>query len=154
MMGDTTFGWELRRLGNGILFEPGAVVDHDHLGIVGALFAERYRRGKRFGALRARWEGWTATQCVAQAAASAVPLRLSTNLFHVWSAARRAGEVGPFFRGLPLLVAGFAASLSGEAAGCLAALSDLRARREPEAPVEASPGSPAELPAPAAPRSA
>ena len=152
MMGDTTFGWELRRLGIGVVFEPEAAVAHDHLGIAGALLAERYRRGKRFGVLRARWEGWTATRCVLQAVASAVPIRLLTNLVHVAAAARQAGEVSAFVRGLPLLVVGFGASLWGEAVGCLAALRGPRAPRESAPQVQASPVAAGELPAPAARR--
>src|SRR5205085_3743800 len=99
--GDATFGWQLRRLGHGVVFEPRAVVEHDHLGVVWPLVAERASRGARFGALRARWEGWSAARALAYAAASLLPLRLTSNLAHVFNDARRGGELGTFCRALP-----------------------------------------------------
>ncbi len=143
MMGDATFGWQLRRLGRGVVFEPRAVVEHDHLGIVWHLVAERFARGARFGLLRARWEGWSAARALLYAASSVLPIRLVSNLAHVLRHAGRSGELETFLRSLPLLALGFAASLAGEASGYRRAAFD-----HGRPPRRTTAAAPAEVPVP------
>ncbi len=115
LMGDTTLSWQLRRDGEVLWFEPAAVVDHHHLDRLGDFVGERFRRGRRFGQLRMEWLGGRLGPRLVYLAASALPLRLASNLAHAARHAWRAGELPVYAATFPVVALGFAASLAGEA---------------------------------------
>ena len=122
LLGDTSLSWTLRRGGETIWFEPGAVTEHHHLQTFRSFVAERYRRGKLFARLRLGWLGAGRPGAAVYLVASALPVRLATNLAHTARHAARAGMLGALAACLPVVVAGHGAALAGEAvayAGCL-----------------------------------
>jgi len=113
-LGDVTLSWSLRRAGARLEFEPDAVVEHDHRDTLGHFLAERYRRGRLYGALRLGWlrrarPSWSLLL------ATLSGLRLATNLAHTARHAARAGQLGVFTATLPIVALGHAAALAGEA---------------------------------------
>jgi GT2 family glycosyltransferase len=114
MMGDTILSWSLRRAGQTLWFEPCAVAEHHHLQTWRSFVAERYRRGKLFGCLRLDWLNGGRATALGYLLASALPVRLATNLAHTAHHAARAGLLGGFAACLPIIVLGHAASLGGE----------------------------------------
>lgn len=131
LQGDTTFSWRLRRGGASLIFEPAAVVEHHHLDTWRSFLGERFRRGRGFAALRIAWLGGKRRTCLAYLLASALPIRLLSNLFHVARHARRDAAVVDLVCGLPVVVAGLGASLAGESAGYARCLLR-RSAREPD----------------------
>ncbi len=115
LMGDTTFSWDLRRRGHELRFAPDAVVAHHHLDSFGAFLRERRRRGQLYGALRSDWQGGGRLRALGFFLATALPLRLLTNLAHTARHALEAGWAGDALRTAPLVLAGHGAALLGEA---------------------------------------
>ena len=114
--GDTTLSWELSRRGHTLFFEPAAVVDHHHLTGFGAFLAERFRRGREFARLRMAWTEGGRWAHLVFLLASALPVRLASNLLLAAGHSRRSGSLRRYGTALPVAAAGFAASLVGEAA--------------------------------------
>ncbi|HYL06524.1 MAG TPA: glycosyltransferase [Thermoanaerobaculia bacterium] len=115
LLGDTALSWTLRRGGETIWFEPRAVAAHHHLATWPSFLAERYRRGKLFALLRLDWLRAGRPLALGYLLASALPLRLATNLAHTVRHAARAGMLGALALRLPVVAAGHGASLAGEA---------------------------------------
>jgi GT2 family glycosyltransferase len=114
--GDTTLSWELSRRGHTLWLEPRAVVDHHHLTGFRAFLAERFRRGREFAGLRMAWTEGGRWAHLAFLLASALPVRLASNLVLALDHSRRSGSLHRYGPALPVAAAGFAASLAGEAA--------------------------------------
>lgn len=112
--GDTNLSWELARRGRVLWLEPSAVVEHHHLSDLRSFLRERYERGREFGALRMAWRGGDRRGHLAFLAASALPIRFLRNLALAGGHACRSGCAGDFLRTLPVVAAGFAATLAGE----------------------------------------
>ncbi len=129
LLGDTSLSWTLRRGGETIWFEPRAVTEHHHLQTFRSFLGERYRRGKLFARLRLLWLGAGRSGAAAYLVVSALPVRLLSNLAHTARHAMRAGMLGSFAACLPVVAAGHAASLAGEAVAYAGRL--LRGTREP-----------------------
>jgi len=117
LLGDIILSWTLRRGGETIWFEPRAVAAHHHLAAWRSFVAERYRRGKLFAGLRLCWLRAGRPTALGYLLASALPLRLATNLAHTARHAARAGMLGVLVSRLPVVAAGHCASLAGEAVG-------------------------------------
>jgi GT2 family glycosyltransferase len=116
LLGDIVLSWTLRRDGETIWFAPRAVASHHHLDTWRSFVAERYRRGKIFARLRLDWLRAGRPTALGYLLASALPLRLATNLAHAARHAARAHSLGSFALQLPVVAAGHGASLAGEAA--------------------------------------
>jgi GT2 family glycosyltransferase len=115
LMGDTILSWTLRRDGETIWFEPRAVAEHHHLHTWRSFVAERYERGKLFARLRLDWLRAGRPTALGYLLASALPVRLATNLAHTARHAIRAGMLGAFAVRLPVVAVGHGAALTGEA---------------------------------------
>lgn len=126
--GDTTLSWELIRRGHALWLEPRAVVDHHHLAGFLEFVGERFRRGQEFARLRMAWTGGGPWAHLGFLLASALPLRLARNLLLAAGHSYRSGWTGRYLKALPVVVAGFAASLAGEAASYARGLGATRAR--------------------------
>lgn len=116
-LGDVTLSRSLRRRGRRLWFEPRAVVEHHHLQDLGRFFQERFTRGRMYGELRLGWsaEGGRGA-ALAWLAATVLPLRFARILGLVALHSARADQAGRYLAALPLVAAGHAASLAGEAA--------------------------------------
>jgi len=114
LMGDTTFSWALRRSGHPLGFAADAVVEHHHLDSFGGFLRERFRRGRLFGELRSTWDGGDRLRAFGFLLASALPLRLLTNLAHTARHALEGGCTATFLLTAPVVIAGHAMSLAGE----------------------------------------
>ncbi len=135
-LGDALFSWEARRRGHTVWLVPGAVAEHHHVeGFLGFL-RERLTRGVLFGSLRMEWERFGRARALALILGSILPLRLASNLAHCARHSLRGHRFGDFLITLPVVTAGFQASLLGEAWGCARSLAR-RARREVTGPREA-----------------
>jgi len=115
MLGDTLFSWKLVREEVPITFEPRAVVEHDHRSGPGNLLRERFQRGREFGELRSRWEGWSAGRIVLQLGLTLLPFRLTKHLLRTAANAFRARAGLALMTAFPVVVAGATAWLAGEA---------------------------------------
>jgi GT2 family glycosyltransferase len=129
LLGDVTLSRRLRELGHELRFEPRAVVEHHHTQSVGAFLAERYERGRLFGQLRAAWLGERRWAIAFYLAVTLLPIRLARILTLVARDARRAAQAGRYLTTLPLVAAGHAASLAGEAAAYVRRLAAFRSER-------------------------
>lgn len=115
LMGDITFSWALRREGHALRFAGDAVVEHHHLDELTSFMGERFRRGRRFAALRSQWEGGGRWRALGFLLASVLPLRLASNLAHTGRHALQAGCLATALLTAPVVVSGHGASLLGEA---------------------------------------
>lgn len=115
MQGDALLSWRLLALGHTLWFEPGAVVDHHHLTGLGDYLVERHRRGREFAALRAGDRGFGRGRNLAYLAVSLLPVRLARVTALVAGHAVGAGELRRLLMTLPVVWAGHAAWLLGEA---------------------------------------
>ncbi|HMB54495.1 MAG TPA: glycosyltransferase [Thermoanaerobaculia bacterium] len=120
--GDATLSWTLTGDRRGLPFAADAVVDHHHLSTFGEFVSERYRRGVEFGRLRLSWRGAGRARALGLLVVTALPLRLASNLLHVARHAADAGQLGSLAATSPVVFAGVAASLAGEAVGYARAL--------------------------------
>jgi GT2 family glycosyltransferase len=121
-IGDVELSRALRDLGFPLRFEPAAIGAHHHLYTVREFCAERFQRGRWYGELRSTWYRTSRWRIAMLAAATIFPLRLASNVAHVAAHALRARSFGKFVRALPIVAAGYAATLAGEARAFVAAL--------------------------------
>ncbi len=119
---DYLFTRALVAQGHGLWFEPAAHVSHDHPLTWRAYLADRYRRGRDFGGMRADAEGWPRSRLRLWLLISIVPVRLARLLARTAYDARRGNGLAAFALALPVAGLGFAAWLTGESAGFLQAL--------------------------------
>jgi GT2 family glycosyltransferase len=114
-VGDVALSRRLRELDVPLWFEPSAIGTHHHLSSVRDFLHERFTRGRLYGELRRTWYGPLRRTLLT--IATILPVRLARNVMLVGAQASRAGRLGAFVRALPLVVAGYAATLAGEARG-------------------------------------
>ncbi|HYK01948.1 MAG TPA: glycosyltransferase [Thermoanaerobaculia bacterium] len=112
-LGDVELSRALRARGLNLWFEPAAVGAHHHLYSVREFCRERFQRGRWYGELRSSW--YSPARIALLAAATILPVRLASNVMHVAMHAWRAGMFLRFVLALPIVVAGYAATLAGEA---------------------------------------
>lgn len=115
LLGDVSLSWRLRDLGRELRFEPAAVVEHHHVQTLRDFLRERYRRGAMFGRLRSTRLGAGHGTALFYLGASLLPVRLPRILALVAGHAWRGGQTGIYLTTFPLVLAGHAASLAGEA---------------------------------------
>lgn len=115
MIGDTLLSWDLIRRGSTLRFAPDAIVHHDHRSTFRELLRERFVRGADFGRLRAELENWDVFRTTAMFLATIFALRLIKLVWRAFGACARSHCVFDFFRTLPVITAGHAAWLAGEA---------------------------------------
>jgi glycosyltransferase involved in cell wall biosynthesis len=121
-VGDVELSRILRDRGLPLRFEPVAVGSHHHLYSVREFCAERFQRGRWYGELRSSWYARSRWRLAFLALATILPLRLASNLARVAAHALRAGSFWRFVRALPIVAAGYSATLAGEARAFVAAL--------------------------------
>jgi GT2 family glycosyltransferase len=127
-LGDVTLSWNLLERGETLWLEPRAVVEHHHVTGFADFLRERRSRGamySRLAARRGRLPGGPGATNLGRWLATALGPRLLSNLMHSWRHARAAGLTGDWFATLPVQVAGWAATLRGEAQGLELQLSGL-----------------------------
>jgi GT2 family glycosyltransferase len=115
-LGDVTLSRSLRNRGHRLGLEPRAVVEHHHLHTLGSFVEERFTRGRMYGHLRLDGLGGGRGTALAWLAVTVLPVRLARILALVGRHASRSGQTGRYLVTLPLVAAGHAASLAGEAA--------------------------------------
>jgi GT2 family glycosyltransferase len=115
MIGDTLLSWELIRRGHKLRFAPDAIVYHDHRSTFRELLRERFVRGADFARLRAERENWSVFRTCVILCATIFPLRLVKLVARVFSACLRSHCLLDFIKTLPVITAGHAAWLAGEA---------------------------------------
>ncbi len=130
MIGDTLMSWELIRHGHTLRFAPDAIVYHDHRSTFAELLHERFVRGADFARLRAEIENWSRLRTTAILFATVLPVRLIKLVARVFGACLRSHCLFDFFRTLPIITAGHAAWLAGEATQYWRRLLFLRASSE------------------------
>ncbi len=118
-LGDVTLSRSLLRRGHRLGLEPRAVVEHHHLQTLGTFVEERFTRGRMYGRLRLDGLGGGRGAALAWLAVTVLPVRLARILALVGLHAFRAGQTGRYLAAFPLVAAGHAASLAGEAAAYL-----------------------------------
>jgi GT2 family glycosyltransferase len=112
LLGDVILSRSLRERGHGLRLAPDAVVEHHHLHTVRSFLRERFTRGTMYGEMRSSWhEG----RGPALFHLLILPIRLPRILALVAGHAWRTGHAGRYFSTFPLVLAGHAASLAGEA---------------------------------------
>lgn len=116
MLGDTLMSWAFAKEGIPIWFDPNAVVEHHHTGTWVSLLRERHSRGRDFGELRLRLEGWSRLRTMLQALMSLVPIRLTKLTLRGIANARRSRQLSDFLQTSPVVISGQAAWLAGETA--------------------------------------
>jgi GT2 family glycosyltransferase len=112
-LGDVELSRALRAEGLNLWFEPSAIGAHHHLYSVAEFCRERFQRGRWYGELRSSW--YSAWRTALLAAVTILPVRLASNVMHVGMHALRAGMFLRFMVALPVVVAGYVATLAGEA---------------------------------------
>jgi GT2 family glycosyltransferase len=117
MIADTLLSWTLGRLGIAVWFAPQAVVEHDHTETWFQLLQEMYSRGREFGHLRRRVNGWRLPQVLVMTAVSILPVRLIKVWIRVLFNAARAGMFGAYVVTFPIVATSQGARLAGEIAG-------------------------------------
>lgn len=125
-LGDVTLSRALRRQGRRLWFEPRAVVAHHHLHSLAGFLGERATRGRLYGDLRLGWSRPGRAAAIGWLAVTALPVRLARILALVGLHAARAGQLGRYLSTLPLVAAGHAASLAGEATAYARSLGSAR----------------------------
>jgi GT2 family glycosyltransferase len=121
-IGDVELSRCLRERGVRLWFEPKAVVEHHHLYGLREFCAERYQRGRWYGELRASWYERSRWRIAWLLLVTVLPVRLCSNLLLVARQAARAGETVRLIASLPVLIAGYVATLAGEARAYASAL--------------------------------
>jgi len=115
MAGDTAWSWRARQRGFALAFAPDAVVEHHHLETIGAFLRERHRRGLSFAAMRGAERRLRRRDDLALLVASVLPVRLARALALTVRHAARSGRLADLATTWPLVLAGHAMSLLGEA---------------------------------------
>jgi GT2 family glycosyltransferase len=111
--GDTELCWRARDAGVELLFEPAAIVEHEHEADLRGFLRERLARGEDFARMRAERGGWSRSRAAARALASPLvpPLLLARGIAN----AARAGRLAEGVWTAPLQLLGYAAWAAGEA---------------------------------------
>jgi GT2 family glycosyltransferase len=117
MLGDTDLSWRMRRLGAVLWFAPDAVVEHHHLAHWSDFLRERFDRGRQAGELRADAYHWSRLRLSLWFLSSALLLRMISQLISSARRSLRSGALGMFLLTLPVIMAGRAAWVLGEAQG-------------------------------------
>jgi hypothetical protein len=113
--GDALLSWKAREAGFPAWFEPKAiVVDQDETCRPG-FFSERFRRGREFGGVRARFENWCGVKRTLRILAT--PLAVISALRVIARECHSGNRLGDFVVTLPFLLAAQAAWCAGEAVG-------------------------------------
>lgn len=111
--GDSELCWRAREGGVALLFEPAAVVEHEHEADLAGFARERRARGEDFAQMRAERGRWPRARAALHALAfPLVPLVL---LGRALGYAARAGRLMEGVRTAPLQLVGYAAWALGEA---------------------------------------
>jgi GT2 family glycosyltransferase len=111
--GDTELCWRAADAGVELLFEPAAVVEHEHEADLRDFVRERHARGEDFAAMRAHLRGWSRLQAAMRMVAfPVVPLVL---LARAIGYAAGAGRLGEGLWTAPLQLVGYTAWALGEA---------------------------------------
>jgi len=113
--GDALFSWQARVAGFALRFQPEAlVVDQDEPYRQGFL-AERFRRGREYGRVRAEFRNWSPLHRLLRICGT--PISLCAALVAIGRHCVRGSRGRDFCAGLPFLVVGQAAWCIGEAFG-------------------------------------
>lgn len=118
--GDSLLCMRARRAGIIPWFEPRAVVIDQDEALPRGFFRERFRRGREFGAMRARFEGWPRPRLLLRTVLA--PLAVLSALSRMAAACRAAGRLRAFAASLPFQAAAQAAWCAGEACGYAATM--------------------------------
>jgi GT2 family glycosyltransferase len=129
MLGDVVLSRGVLEKGGRLWFVPGAVVEHHHLQTVRGYLWERYTRGQMFGEMRSGWLGDRRGRLLLYLAVTVLPIRLARILALVGLHAGQAGQMGRYAATLPLVLAGHASSLAGEAVAYTRRLAHWRRQR-------------------------
>jgi GT2 family glycosyltransferase len=129
MLGDVTLSRSLHQRGRRLWLEPRAIAEHHHVQSLAGFLRERYTRGKMYGDLRLGWLERRPGASFVYLAVTVLPVRLARILGLVATHAWKGGQAGWFFATLPLVTAGHAASLAGEAVAYSRRLAALRTAR-------------------------
>ena len=115
ILGDVEFSWTLRAQGRGLVFEPRAVVEHHHLQSFGSFIRERWSRGIMYGDLRAARRADGGLELLGWFLVTALPVRFVRNAVLVTIQCSKASRLLELASTAPVVAAGYAASLGGEA---------------------------------------
>jgi GT2 family glycosyltransferase len=116
-VGDVTFSWQARRLGEQLRFEPAAAVFHHHHHRIAPFVRERFKRGFLFSGVRTRWHHNRRRIAFFYLVVSVFPIRLGRILLLVAGHAWRASWTRRYLSTFPVLAVGWAAWLAGESVG-------------------------------------
>ena len=117
--GDTVLSVRLQAAGVTLLFEPAAIVRHDHEGVqLGPFLRERFERGRELAAITADGSltgvPWTRRERLRRVVTSMFwPLKVARACVVVGRGAWRAGLVRDFVRTFPVVAAGQSAWVLG-----------------------------------------
>jgi GT2 family glycosyltransferase len=131
MLGDTTLSWALTARGHTLWFAPDAVVAHHHAQSVLALYRERFRRGREFGAVRLAHDHWSRARIAFWLAISVLPLRLAKLMLRRVRHCAAAGWLGWLAWTWPVVLMGEAGWVWGESAAYAAELRRPSRKRSP-----------------------
>lgn len=120
-LADVRLGRSLVASGKQLLFVGTAVGAHHHTQSLGGFLRERFVRGGLFGKMRSGWLRGRA-EIALFLAVSVLPVRLLKITGHVIVHCIRGRQLGVFLLTFPILLAGHAASLSGESVSYARAL--------------------------------
>jgi GT2 family glycosyltransferase len=115
VLGDVGFSTALRALGRDLIFEPRAVVEHHHTQSFRSFIRERWTRGIMYGKIRAGQRNDDRLDLLGWFLVTALPVRFARNSLLVFSQCARASRLGELAVTAPIVVAGYMASLAGEA---------------------------------------
>jgi GT2 family glycosyltransferase len=115
ILGDVEYSWTLQAQGLGLVFEPRAVVEHHHLQSFGSFIRERWTRGIMYGDLRAAHRADGGLGLLGWFLVTALPVRFVRNAVLVTVQCSRAPRLLELASTAPVVAAGYAASLGGEA---------------------------------------
>ncbi len=128
MLGDTLISWAFARAGIPIWFLPAAIATHHHHSDWPSILQERFHRGREFGYLRVKHDGWRILQILRHSLISLIiPLRLVGLVWRSFKNAAQAHLTASYVWHSPVAISGEAAWLAGETAAYFNAL----ARRGP-----------------------
>jgi GT2 family glycosyltransferase len=113
--GDVLLSWRVMDHGYTLHFVPDAIVYHHHTMTWSAFLKERYIRGKGYAALRTAKEKWNYAQVLGYSLITVMPLRLASLICKGAVNAWRADRLSDALWTMPVIVAGQALWLAGEA---------------------------------------
>ncbi|MBV9492977.1 MAG: glycosyltransferase [Acidobacteria bacterium] len=120
-LADVNLGRALVDNGKQLLFTGNAIAEHHHTQSFASFLRERFVRGAVYGTMRSGWlsgRGEIATFLLA----SILPVRLAKIAAHVLGDCVRGNELGTLLMTFPIVLAGHAAWLAGEAVSYARAL--------------------------------